>query len=211
MRVININKSKQNGFTLVESVVVGVLISIFAMGTFTLFNMYVSAQDETAAMLKLQRQADGLTDEIGRRVRGAGYGSGGFILGGNESFGDLFNADDDARYGGGDSAAVGRVETVIIRDSLNVLAGFRINRINDTVGVVQMRDADVGKDWNDFMVDGSRIQVVTGSVGGINKTSWFGLWQGRNLVSINMVLTTATRGGKVLTMSVSGGTFRCRN
>jgi len=161
---------------------------------------------------KLQRQADGLTDEIGRRVRGAGYGSGGFILGGKESLSGLFNGDNYTPYDDGDSAAVAvRVDTVMIRDGLNVLTGFRINRINDTVGVIQMRGAAAGNDWSDFMVDGSRIEVVYGAAGGIDKASWFGLWHGRKQVSVNMVLRTATKGGKALTLSVQGGAFRCRN
>jgi len=200
----------KGGFTLIEAVVAGVLVSIFAMGAFTLFNMYAGAQDETAAMLKLQRQADGLTDEIGRRVRGAGYGSGGFILGGKESL-SILSDEPNPHYDGGDYVAAGRVDNIMIMDSANVLAGFRINRINDTVGVVQIRDAAVGKDWSDFMIDGSRIQVVTGAAGSIDKASWFGLWYGRKQVSINMVLRTATKGGKVLTMSMPGGAFRCRN
>jgi type II secretory pathway pseudopilin PulG len=200
----------KRGFTIVEAVVVGVLISIFAMGTFTLFNMYAGAQDETAAMLKLQRQADGLMDEIGRRVRGAGYANGGFILGGKESSAVLSD-ESNPRYDGGDSVAAGRVDAIMIRDSANVLAGFRINRINDTVGVVQIRDAAVGNDWSDFMVDGSRIEVVSGAVGSIDKASWFGLWYGRKQVSVNMVFRTATKGGKALTLGVQGGAFGCRN
>ena len=202
---------QKNGFTLVEAVVVAALIGIFAMGAFTLFNMYAGAQDETAAMLKLQRQADGLTDEIGRRVRGAGAESAGFVLGGKESLSDLFKGDNGAPYDGGDSVAAGRVDTIVIRDSVNVLAGFRIIGINDTAGVVQIREGAAGNGWSDFMVDGSRIEVVTGTAGGAGKASWFGLWHGRKRVSINMVLRTATRGGKAITLNVQRGTFVCRN
>jgi len=201
----------KGGFTLVETVVVAALIGIFAMGAFTLFNMYVSAQDETSAMLRLQRQADGLTDEIGRRVRGAGAESAGFVLGGKESLSDLFRGDNGTPYDGGDSVTAGRVDTIVIRDSVNVSVSFRINGINDTVGVVQIREGAAGNGWSDFMVDGSRIEVVTGTAGGAGKASWFGLWHGRKRVSINMVLRAAARGGKALTLNVQRGTFVCRN
>jgi hypothetical protein len=203
-----INRHGRGGFTIVETVVVGVLAGIFAMGTFTLFNMYVNAQDETAAMLRMQRQADGLMDEIGRRVRGAGYGSAGFVLGGTEYMSGLFDAD---RYGGASAAVAGRVDTIVIRDDTGILVSFRIVRINDTAGVVQVREGAVGSAWNDFTVGGVKVEVVPRSAGNIDKSSWFGLWDGRKQVSVNMVLRTAARSGKVFTMSMRGAAFKCRN
>jgi len=200
----------RGGFTIVETVVVGVLIGIFALGSFTLFSMYAAAQDETAARLRLQRQADGLMDEIGRRVRGAGVNSAGFILGGKESLG-ILSDEPNHRYDGGDSVLAGRADTIVIRDSANVLVSFRINKINDTAGVVQIREGAAGNNWDDFVIGGSIIEVVPGAVSNVNNASWFGLWHGRKQVSINMVLRTATRGGKVFTVSVQRGTFRCRN
>jgi type II secretory pathway pseudopilin PulG len=205
------NSAGRGGFTIIEAVVVAALAGVFAMGAFTLFNMYVGAQDETAARLRLQRQADGLMDEIGRLVRGAGYGGAGFVLGGKESAGGLFGGDDETLYDDGTSVADGRADTINIKDDNGVLASFRIFRINDTVGVVQMRDGGVGGAWNDFTVGGARVEVVLGVGGSVDKVSWFGLWSGRKQVSVNMVLRNAARSGKVFTMSARGVVFVCRN
>jgi len=212
-----IDRYGHGGFTLVETVVVGALAGVFAIGTFTVFNMYVSAQDETAAMLRLQRQADGLTDEIGRRVRGAGAGGAGFILGGGESLSVLFfdesNPLYDPVYDGADAdtTPVVRVDTIVIMNGADVSVSFRINAINDAAGAVQIREGGAGGGWSDFMVDGSRIEVVTGPAGGVGRAGRFGLWRGRKRVSIDIVLTAATKGGKTLTLNVQRGTFVCRN
>jgi len=201
----SMNRAGKGGFTIVEAVVAGALIGIFALGSFTLFSMYAGAQDETAARLRLQRQADGLIDEIGRRVRGAV-----FVLGGRESL-SVLSDEPGPPYDGGDSVTAGRVDTIVIRDSADVLVSFRIGRGNDTVGVVQIREGAADSVWSDFMIAGSRIEVVPGPAGNADRASWFGLWHERKQVSINMVLRTATRDGKVFTVSIRRGTFRCRN
>lgn len=61
--------TSNKGFTLVEVIVVAILLSILALGAFSLYMMYSNETRVATANMKMQRQTEGLMDELTRRVR----------------------------------------------------------------------------------------------------------------------------------------------
>jgi len=195
-----INKSTKSGFTLVEAVVVGVLISVLALGAFSLFSMYTKSQSETAANLRLQRWAETLTDEISREVRNSAFVS----VRADDPLPDAANEDDNTFF-----------ETTFNEedDEGNVIAVIKQIFIRDTAGVVlshfQFRDdgnnvGTVLKDGVPFTLGDIPVQVVFGS-------SNFELRVDCRQVRINMKLRTASNNDDTFTLNVQRGVFRCRN
>ncbi|MCL2220465.1 MAG: type II secretion system GspH family protein [Chitinispirillia bacterium] len=215
------DKSTERGFTLIEVIVVAVLISVLALGAFSLFGMYTNSARETAARLRLQRQAEALTGEFSRYVRdgavvvqamenASGYlldANGGLVL----SSQDPVEAPDFKNY-----AAVKPPDPVIIRDgSNNILAAFNF----DANGVVRMAKGAAPPSpmlpptpWPAFEVGGEQIFVDAGN-------SKFELEPKRKLVRINMTLRAVDAkgtpvlksSGQPLTQNIQIGAFKCRN
>jgi len=64
-------RGDENGFTLVETVAAAMLMSILALGAFSLFMMYSESARENGALLMMQRQREAFMEELGRKTRSA--------------------------------------------------------------------------------------------------------------------------------------------
>jgi prepilin-type N-terminal cleavage/methylation domain-containing protein len=179
------NESSKAGFTLIEVIVVGVLMSALVLGAFPVFMMYKDTTRETKMNLKMQRQAEALVDEIARRVRHATF------VGQNDSeLRDLLPNDNV------NLSIPSPVKEIIID-----------NRIDNTRRLTDLRFTLAGGVlFNDstFMVGGREVLVD-------HNQSSFELHSNRKQVSINMVLRAKASNGQEFTLSIQRGAFRCRN
>ena len=183
-----INKTAQKGFTLVEVVVVGVLLSVLALGAFSLFNMYVNETRKSATHLKMQRQAEALVDEIARRVRNGKWvlRPGETPAGFTES---VAQALEDAYEAGVDDFT----QEFVIWNVDGTTYSFLIDD-----GIVRV--SDNGAESENFTIDGTPIVVAP--------ESHFELWLGRKQVRIDVRLTSDDEN---ISLTVQRGAFRCRN
>jgi type II secretory pathway pseudopilin PulG len=202
------NKSSKAGFTLIEVIIVGVLMSALVLGAFPVFMMYKDTTRETKMNLKMQRQAEALVDEIARRVRAAMFviqnAAEEFMLpegdceGGVEtSLNCEFRVTEETVYDE-DPDDITRVKQIIIHDvANNETSVFQFRQ--DAAGV-----ATVLLNGTPFMVGGREVLVDYAR-------SNFELRGDRRQVRINMVLRAVASNGREFTLSIQRGTFRCRN
>lgn len=183
--------SGYNGFTLIEVIVVAVLLSVLAMGGFALFNMYANSARETSMYMKLQRQAEGLTDEITRRAREAAYvvAAGALPPASSGTSDDDYYDDDDE----GNAIPVKRID--ILNDSA-VVSSFWFEN-----GVMWEQR---GGDEREFTIDGAPIAVDV-------ENSNFYLWPGRKQFRMNITLNAVANNGVPYSLNIQKGAFRCRN
>jgi prepilin-type N-terminal cleavage/methylation domain-containing protein len=193
------DKSGERGFTLVEVVIVGVLMSVLALGAFFLFMMYTNAERETVYRFRLQRQAEALVDEISRNVRNASFVSiteTEALPGTADEHGSFIQSAFDEQDSDGIVVAV--IKQIVVRDSVGaVRTVFQLRYDGDNVGTVLM-------DGEPFMVGGMPVQVDF-------LKSNFEVRADRRQVRINVVLRAVANDGTPFTLTVQRGVFRCRN
>ncbi|MCL2688676.1 MAG: prepilin-type N-terminal cleavage/methylation domain-containing protein [Chitinispirillia bacterium] len=193
----------RGGFTLVEVIVVVVLAAVLVMGGYAVFRMYTNTARETSANLRMQRQAEGLVEEIARRTRGAA-----FVFRAPETPVNIINFDDITIFNGGNSTD-SRVNEIAIHDGNMVTHRFRFNDVGNNIGVAQVDDM-TGTGWRNFTIGGDPADANS-QVRVILDESWFGIWWGRGQVDIKMKLKTVANNGNLFTLDIQRGAFRCRN
>ena len=181
-------KNKKNGFTLVEVIVVGLLLTILALGIISLFIMYSENARETTANMRLHRQSEALTDEIARQVRAANL-----ILPVNA---DVWAYDPTATP-----------NPVVLPPPVPPTGILLYNNDRDTVGGYEFRDDGIvmeyaDGDWRPFRIDGHDVEVD----GNVNN---FGINQFGNELTVNARFRTEIN-NRPFVLNVERGVFRCR-
>jgi prepilin-type N-terminal cleavage/methylation domain-containing protein len=189
---------KNKGFTLVEVIVVAILLSILALGAFSLFMMYSNSARETTALLRLQRQSEALLDEIGRRVRESNF-----------IFED--GLDTSAFFSqpiGADTTSVNEFYLFVRNDTTDTkdrIGGFRFeNGIN---GIVMQYD----NVWKAFAIDNGPLTLSDVDADGKSVSNTFKLNEKRQQVEVSFTLKTEpVQGLGIYYLTVERGFFTCR-
>ncbi|MCL2689503.1 MAG: type II secretion system GspH family protein [Chitinispirillia bacterium] len=175
---------KTRGFTLVEVIVVGVLMTILALGLMSVFTMYSKNATELTADFRMQRNYDGLMDEIARNVRAAS-----FVFTPSE----FNNPDFDFAY------AVSVITPTIVLTDLdrNPMRAYSVakNYVEEST--------DGGVTWRPFSVAGDTIWLSPASL------NIFSLASNRMTAQLDVTLKTVMA-GDTLTLHCERGVFRCR-
>ena len=216
------NKTAKRGFTLVEVIVVGVLLSILAIGAFTLLIMYTDATRETKVNLKMQSQAEALVDEIARSVRVSSFvfmtaaeRASDFMCDDNNQTvcqdGEFqsqmiigWKEDDEGNLvldaDGNEIPIIAAIREIFIRDNQNqLIAKFKFS----DAGIVLM-GVEEGVDPEPFIFAGDTVKVDPDA-------AFFELRNNRRHLRVNMRLRAAANNGEEFTLNIQRGVFRCRN
>jgi len=189
--------NKKRGFTLVEVLVVGILLSILAFGAFSLFSMYSNSAREQHARLRMQRWGDGLTDDIARQIRSANL-----ILPDGPTWGF---SDYGEEFGPGsvdfDDTEIHTASGIVLFDSNgNTLGGFRFNNTDGHVEEL------VNNIWIPYTAGGDVISLRTGGPSTFVVRPFF------NEISLNATFSVANRASdeQPFELNIERGIFRCR-
>ncbi|MBF0431191.1 MAG: type II secretion system protein [Fibrobacteria bacterium] len=171
----------QSGFTLIESLVTGILMVITAGVVLTFFLMTTRETREGAANVSMEKLYDVVSYNIGWKVRQAAA-----VLEANESFSSY------KTYSSDDSVVA--IETYDA--SGNRTGGYKINGT-----VLQELDVSAGS-YDPMIVGNDTVQVKSGSS--------FGLLGGRIGLTMDLTFQKNIS-GKIYEISSRGDGFRCRN
>ncbi|MDR0305832.1 MAG: prepilin-type N-terminal cleavage/methylation domain-containing protein [Chitinispirillales bacterium] len=176
---------KSAGFTLIETVVAGILIAVLAMGLYALFTMYIKNSRELTADFKIQRNYDGLMDDFGRRVRAA---SRVFTL-------TEFKNSDFALI---DKTDVTTLTVALVDFDNNLMIAYNIT--NNYIEI-----SDNGIDWRPFIIANDTVKISSVSA----HMRRFTLNSNRTAVSLDIPLMTVMAGDTV-NLHIKEGVFLCR-
>jgi type II secretory pathway pseudopilin PulG len=177
------NTAKNRGFTLIETVVAGVLMMVLAFGLFTLFNMYTRDAKELTADFRMERNYDALMDDLGRNVRSANL-----VL----TPAEHKNPDFSVEYTSNIQTPV-----IILRDSDgNPKRAYSVEK--DYVEV-----SDNGIDWRPFSAGSDTMWI--------SKTALRSFFLSPNRLNVQIEITLIeTIGEDNVDLHVDRGTFQCR-
>jgi prepilin-type N-terminal cleavage/methylation domain-containing protein len=197
------DRSNKKGFTLIEVVIVGVLVAVFALGGFSLFMMYTNAKRETAAYLKMQWYADALMDEIARRVRTSSF----VLKTETETPPGVQAIDENGGFVTTDTTfVVIEGEDPVPHKRLFVRGDGSFSKIEFTTdGRVRFNDTT-------FVVGGRDVRIDFDASG-------FRIREDRKQVRVNFIVKAVSDNGEPmlvsdgtpLTLNIQRGVFRCRN
>jgi len=201
--IMNMKKNTKKGFTLVEVIVVALLMVVFALGAFSLFNMYSQASRRTAANLKMQRQSEALMDEISRRTREANRI---WALDANRDPFDLVSGNPSDNVNG----------IIMIDDDNTLMSAFWFPAGNGNVQWWRCEQPGGSgcqppgiNDWIDFSIDGTPLELALLNDAGTAVNNIFELAADRQQISVNITLQTPIPRGNV-SLTAERGTFQCR-
>ncbi|MDR3012070.1 MAG: type II secretion system GspH family protein [Chitinispirillales bacterium] len=201
---MTIKKTNNKGITLVEVIVVALLMSILAIGAFSIFMMYMDSLRETTARLKLQRQSEAILDELAFRTRDATL----VLRIEPATVSDIPPSPPVAAFPGNAAFPnpVVQVTGIEMRDNVdnnnNVLYSFRLRAVaNSPFSIVEV-DSAGGGNWTEFRIDENDIQVVTAG-------SFFEVSNNRKQVRATLTLGTEINNREYF-LPVQGA-VRCRN
>jgi len=193
------NKRSDKGFTLVEVVVTAVLLSLLALGAFSMYMMYANETRATAANLKMQRQSEGFMDELSRKVREAEII---YAFGETALPSDPSDEVDEVK-------AITVIENIINYSNVSGVpstitekkVSYRFGEI-DGKGILETWGPD-DNDWKPFTIDGDTIWVRLAD-------SKFLLDDDRRYVGVEMALTRKINSGEEFSLTIQRGIFKCR-
>jgi type II secretory pathway pseudopilin PulG len=172
---------------------VAILLSILALGAFSLFMMYSNAARETGARLKIHRQNEAVMDEVGRGVR-ASVRILELLMPPNSV--ETFDPDNPT----GDKDVNGFM--LLDADGVKV-RGFEFR---DSV----LYTYDTVGSWQPFTIDGTPIKLASGlDANGQPIENAFTLGSDRRWLTARYTLTTVA-GGQTYTIPFERGIFKCR-
>jgi len=227
-----IKKNREQGYTLVEVIVVAVLMLVLALGLYTLFNMYTTTTRETSANLRMQRQSEAMMDEIGRRVRESvlilALDEDPLVTGINDlpTNLELITLIPNAANRNVDGFILFVEEVVnvpLVGDQLRWVrrGGFRLQNVgvapNIRTVVRQWQcqnpagcPSPTDNDWNNanFSIDGRDIEME--GLAPLNNFFTLSAERMQILADVTLRWPRGPVGGGFFNLDVEGGTFRCR-
>jgi len=180
--------SEKKGFTLIETVVAGILVSVLALGLISLFIVYTRDVAELTAYFKMQRDYDGLMDELGRNIRAASL-----VVTPTE-----FESLSDPEFSLAEAEDITSKTVILLNSDSSAARAYRLS--NHFVEVSE----NGGDTWKPFSVGGSDTIWLSD-----RSLNTFYLASTRMNVQLDLTLRTVIA-GDTTDLNVERGTFLCR-
>lgn len=179
---------KKNGFTLVETMVTGVLLTVFSVGILTFFRMHNLEAGTSSANFNLQANANVVREQLSRDVRNANR-----ILAPGETWTQTITVMD----------TVNEDEVHLYDNSGTIFAAYRLHdgflheaHFSSPVSTVEADDFEV------FSIGPQQVAA--------SDSSYFFLTPARQLLVLNAELTI-DKNSISQSMQLAGTAYRCRN